>query len=517
MTRTERKTAVCVLVALVACALGVTSAQAQFPGLDKLVRVAEAQREWTPVEEQAIGEATAAKLVAVFGLYEYPAMVKYVNLVGQAVAQYAGRQDITYHFAILDTEVVNAFACPGGYIFVTRGLLANVEDEAELAGVLAHEVIHAADKHVEKELRSRKMAAVGTEAATEQAVSSTGGVAGMALEQALKVAEKVVDQLLTGKLSRDKENDADTKGLALAAAVGYDPRAYAEFLEWLGQASAGVENQRFLGNLTASHPKYSDRVKRSNDLIAQRGWSQQEWVRPAERYQASVDFTSPPAEAAAAEAGAPATEGMAPTGASSSAAAPAAVSTAVQPTGTPTAAGSTDDSTGLHLRPFSADMISTYGKERHRMKVYSKEKAFRMEISEGGQSNITILRYDRRLMWMLMPEEKMFMEMPMQPGRSLGEAAHDPEAKLEREVLGTEKVGAYTCLKSRVRVTSQGQTFSGLQWAAQELDGFVVKMVDEKSGATVEYENVKLGAPDPALFEVPPGYSKIQMPGTRPQ
>jgi hypothetical protein len=70
-------------------------------------------------------------------------------------------------------------------------------------------------------------------------------------------------------------------------------------------------------------------------------------------------------------------------------------------------------------------------------------------------------------------------------------------------------------VKSRVKVTSQGNTFSGLHWAAQELDGFVVKMVDEKTGATVEYENVKLGAPDAALFEPPAGYSKMQMPGSK--
>jgi len=477
------------------------NARAQF-GLDKVLKakqVADAQKEWTPEEEKAVGEATAAKLVAVFGVYDNPGMVKYVNLVGQSVAQYAGRQDITYRFAILDNEIVNAFACPAGYIFVTRGLLANVESEAELAGVLAHEVIHAADKHVEKELRSRKTGGIVTQVATDEARSHTSGVAGMALDQALKFAEVVVDQLLTGKLSRDKENDADTKGLELVAAVGYDPRAFAEFLEALGQASAGTENQRFLGNLTASHPKYADRVQRLNALIGQRGWGAQEWVRMEERYLASTDFAAPPAETAAA--GAPAASAsLAPAAASESA--PAASSS------------SGGDFEGVSLKPFSADMISTFQGTKHRMKVYSREKAFRMEMNEGGQSSVTILRYDRRLMWSIIPAQKMYMEMAMQPGRSMAEASNDPEAKVEREVLGTEKVGPYTCVKSRVKVTSQGQTFSGLQWAAQELDGFVVKMVDEKSGSTVEYENVKLGAPDAGLFEPPVGYTKMQMPGS---
>ena len=136
--RTKSTTSWLALASLVAaiCFL-LLNARAQF-GLDKVLKakqVADAQKDWTPEEEKAVGEATAAKLVAVFGLYENPAMVKYVNLVGQAVAQYAGRQDISYRFAILDTEMVNAFACPAGYIFVTRGLLANVEDEAELAEI----------------------------------------------------------------------------------------------------------------------------------------------------------------------------------------------------------------------------------------------------------------------------------------------------------------------------------------------------------------------------------------------
>jgi Zn-dependent protease with chaperone function len=499
----------CILLA--AAFLLPLEARGQF-GLDKLAKIkdlGEAQKEWTPEEEKAIGEATAAKLVAVFGLYENPAMVKYVNLVGQAVAQYVGRQDITYRFAILDTEMVNAFACPAGYIFVTRGLLANVDSEAELAGVLAHEVIHAADKHVEKELRGRKTAGLAMQMGTEQAVSSTGGVAGMALEQALKVAEKVVDQLLTGKLSRDKEYDADTKGLGLVAAVGYDPRAFATFLDVLGQASTTTENSRFLGNLTASHPKYSDRVQRLNGLIAQKGWGDQDWVRMEDRYLTSTDFTAPPAETPTAAAETPTAEAAPPAAAGAGEPAPPAEAVGAEATGT--AAG---DFEGISLKPFSADMISTYQGTKHRMKVFSRERAFRMEISEGGASNISILRYDRRLMWVVMPEQRTYMEMPMQPGRSLNEAAYDPEAKVEREVLGTETVGPYTCVKSRVKVTSQGQTFSGLQWAAQELDGFVVKMVDEKSGGTVEYENIKLGAPDPALFEPPAGYSKMQMPGS---
>ncbi len=268
--------------------LGAAPAPAQFPGIDKVIKAAEAQRAWSANEELAIGQATGAKLVAIFGLYEEPRAVKYVNLVGASVAQYAPRQDMKYHFGILDTEMVNAFATPGGYVFVTRGLLANVQDEAELAGVLGHEVTHTGERHIEKELRSRKMAAIAVEAGAEQ----------IPVGELAHVADRVTNQLLTGKLSRDKENEADTKGLELAAAAGYDPRAFPEFLGFLGQASEEAGNKKAVGNLTASHPKFSDRMKRLDEMVAKRGWDKEERPRLAERFQENVVFPEAPAEPA---------------------------------------------------------------------------------------------------------------------------------------------------------------------------------------------------------------------------
>lgn len=285
-TRSSRRALLLVGLGL----LGALAAWGQFPGVDKLAKVVESQRAWTAAEEKSIGEATAAKMIAIFGLYEEPRAVKYVNLVGAAVAQFASRQDLAYHFGILDTEMVNAFATPGGYVFVTRGLLANLTDEAELAGVLGHEIIHTGERHVEKELRSKKLAAVGVEeGASHIPVSELG-----------RLADNITNVLLAGKLSRDKENEADTKGLELAATVGYDPRAFPEFLAWLGQASQGAENKRFLGSLGASHPKFSDRVKRLENLISKRGWDKEERPRLAGRYQENIVFPEATAESPAA-------------------------------------------------------------------------------------------------------------------------------------------------------------------------------------------------------------------------
>ncbi|MBI4462182.1 MAG: hypothetical protein HY653_04675, partial [Acidobacteria bacterium] len=123
---------------------------------------------------------------------------------------------------------------------------------------------------------------------------------------------------------------------------------------------------------------------------------------------------------------------------------------------------------------------------------------------------MVILRLDRKLMWSLMPDEQMYAELPLNWGQSFAQAAQDPEARVERESLGPEPVGPYLCDKYRVHVTTKdGHVYSGIHWAARELDGFVVKMMDEKTKSTLEYQNIQLGPPDPALFEVPPGYRKL--------
>src|SRR5215467_1658992 len=109
----------------IACLLLAGAAQAQLGGwlnrgVDKGTKVAEANKQWPPEYEEAIGHAAAAKLIHVFGISMDADLNRYVQMVGSTVAQYGTRKDVTYHFAVLDTDIANAFAMPGGYIFVTR-------------------------------------------------------------------------------------------------------------------------------------------------------------------------------------------------------------------------------------------------------------------------------------------------------------------------------------------------------------------------------------------------------------
>src|SRR3989338_3678250 len=112
------------------------------------------------VEAEIIfGREVAARILGRYKLYEDKNLARYINMVGRSAAQYANRPEIEFRFAILNTDIVNAFAAPGGYIFITKGALRLMEDEAELAGVLAHEVAHVSERHIVKELNIK-----GTEA-----------------------------------------------------------------------------------------------------------------------------------------------------------------------------------------------------------------------------------------------------------------------------------------------------------------------------------------------------------------
>jgi predicted Zn-dependent protease len=201
--------------------------------------------------------------------------------VGDTVARAGARNNIQYHFGILDSEIVSAFALPGGYIFVTRGALANMKNESELAGVLAHEVAHVDGRHLEREVRNKK--------ATHWAVEE--GTAKVPAASELKnIANDLVANALTASYGRDKEAEADKKGLDLAIAAGYDPTGLRNFLQVLATAAADPANQRSLGlwNNT-THPPFAERVANLDKLMAGKSGGQE----LADRFTKSVDFSKP--------------------------------------------------------------------------------------------------------------------------------------------------------------------------------------------------------------------------------
>lgn len=277
------------VLVMVACSLG--SAAAQFPGRvgdifnrgrDKAKQVADINQPWTPEQEHAIGRASAAKVIHIFRLYDRdPALTKYINLVGNAAARHATRTDVKYHFAILDTEIVNAFSMPGGYVFITRGALANMTDESQLAGALAHEVAHVDKRHLEREVRAKKTTGLVTSSALDLAPNEIPGQS-----QLKEIATNVITTAFTMHYSRDKEAEADSDGLQLAAAAGYDAMGLPNFLSVLAEAEAEGGNQQRLGLWGSTHPPFAERVKNLTALAGRYHGGQM----LADRFAATVKF-----------------------------------------------------------------------------------------------------------------------------------------------------------------------------------------------------------------------------------
>ncbi len=229
-------------------------------------------------EEHKLGRMIAARLAGNFGVWKDRAWTDYINLVGRSLVPYSTRPDIKYRFAILDTDNVNAYSAPAGYIFISRGLLNRLESEAELAGVLGHEIAHVSRKHVIKEIQKSHLysatAIVALEAA--QVDSSQQDM----IEQ---LVDASWDNLVTKGLSKEDEYEADAFGCKNAARLGYNPYGLYQFIEKLKEAEKkpGEKLKIFL----STHPKPSLRLKKLDKYFQKQGLSKESGKDLAKRFQ----------------------------------------------------------------------------------------------------------------------------------------------------------------------------------------------------------------------------------------
>jgi beta-barrel assembly-enhancing protease len=201
----------------------------------------------TDGEEITLGREVAANLAARYGLVEDPVKVEYLNLIAKTLAPHTARPTIPYKVGILRSSEINAFAAPGGYIFATDGLLATLQDESELAGVIAHEMSHVAHKHIVKAIRKANLVGAG------QDLAQAGGVDVNAYAPLSDFSIK----LLTKGLSRTDELDADKAGTELAAAAGYDVAGLHRSIERLAKEEKG---NMLLARFQKTHPSTKDRL-----------------------------------------------------------------------------------------------------------------------------------------------------------------------------------------------------------------------------------------------------------------
>ena len=277
---------------LLALALGTMPADAQF-NLDKLKKAVETATEvaeavddftFTEAEEIELGLAISNRIRARYGVAQDREVTRYMSLVGATVAQKSGRPGIPWQWIVLDSNVVNAFAAPGGYVHVTRGALAVIDSEAELAGVLAHEAAHITRKHTLKALQK----SMGMELAQNKASFTVGS----ALFEA--VADQAAKAVLAG-FGQSEELEADQVGIEIAARVGYQAAGLTNFLGTLNALTSGSSSS---SALFRSHPETDERIKKLDKTIRQDHLDGGVWL--AERYADHVTY-----EMAAASTGGP--------------------------------------------------------------------------------------------------------------------------------------------------------------------------------------------------------------------
>lgn len=219
--------------------------------IEQAARVASALVPISEAEEKVLGRDVAARVAGRFGIDADQNRTYYLNLLGTALAQRSDRPNLGYHFAILDTDDVNAYSCPGGYIFVTRGAMNMAQDEAELAAILTHEIGHVTEKHILKALQQSKLMQVGSEVAAD----AFKNPAGSALFR--KMSDFATDALFKG-LSKEDEYDADRVSVVYLSRIGYDYPAMNDVLKLLDAR----RKQGMTKVLSRTHPSPISRLRK---------------------------------------------------------------------------------------------------------------------------------------------------------------------------------------------------------------------------------------------------------------
>lgn len=218
-------------------------------------------------DEQKLGDQEAENVKKTMGLIEDPKTLAYVQTIGNRLAKHSPRKDVKYTFQIVDMEAPNAFALPGGYVYVSRGLLVLVNSEDELAGVMGHEIGHVAGRHAVQRV-TRSVATSPLRIAT--------GIAGAAvsivtpgLGDSIAGVGEVASAAVIAPYSRDQEREADRIGQEMAANAGWDPEGLSSLLESLGKADRLLSGKEHQSSFFDTHPATDERVAETRKHAAQ--------------------------------------------------------------------------------------------------------------------------------------------------------------------------------------------------------------------------------------------------------
>jgi beta-barrel assembly-enhancing protease len=293
---TIRPIAVMVAAAVLTAGLGApAAARPQIPGLPKskplteLMKRAEQLRELqiTEQEEIKLGTEVSDRIRERYGVVQDAAVHRYVALVGSLLVKKSSRPSLPFRFIVLDTDGVNAFAAPGGFIHITRGALGLMSSEAELAGVLAHEISHVTEKHTIHAIQKNKL----IQMTAEESITRNP-------ELWNKLVDVTSDLVMAG-FGRGEEMESDRVGVAMADAAGWAPGGLGEFLKRLAERNKSASGKQ---GLFASHPEMKERLDALDREIRTRGFASTAVL--ADRFKANITYTArPAAEIATVETG----------------------------------------------------------------------------------------------------------------------------------------------------------------------------------------------------------------------
>jgi predicted Zn-dependent protease len=200
-------------------------------------------------DEVKLGHQTDAEVIKEYGVFEDAKLTAYLNDFCQRLGKVSHRPQLSYRFKIVDASVVNAFAVPGGYVYFSRGILATLNDEAELAGVMGHEIGHIAARHSAKQYSKAQLAQLGL------------GVGTILIDSPiLSGLAQLGAGMLFLRFSRDNEREADDLGVEYASKTGYDATQLASFFETLERMNPGSDRSGLPGWFS-THPSPQDRVQ----------------------------------------------------------------------------------------------------------------------------------------------------------------------------------------------------------------------------------------------------------------
>jgi predicted Zn-dependent protease len=264
------------------------AAEPQIGGISKGLGIAKKANDvrelrMTDQEEQQLGINVSERIRQRYGVVQDAGVHKYVSLVGTVLAQASTRPALPWTFIVLDTDGVNAFAAPGGYVHITRGALALIKNESELAGVLGHEIIHITEKHTVRAIQKNQAVQMGA------AETLSGNAALMD-----RVVTAVYDNIVERGFGRAEENESDEEGIILANKVGYAPQGLNGFLTTLKDRNKDAKEKR---GLFASHPEMQDRLDRNTKTVAAKKLTATATVQP--RYAKIVTYKPVPVTAIA--------------------------------------------------------------------------------------------------------------------------------------------------------------------------------------------------------------------------